>query len=223
LTIVVGVITLAITVGWLVRQAMAGLEVLLTDAPMGDTFAGDLPLFPFTIIGGAAVQLFVHARGWDHLVPRSLVNQTAGLALDLLITAAIASVSLAVIGDNLVPFLLMVVVGMAWCVAAVYWLAPRFYGPHWFERAIGDFGQSYGTVASGFLLIDMSDPKRVSGARESFGYKQLLFQLLFGGGVVTALAIPVIVALGAELSFVLAVVLTLLCAGTGLLMGRRAR
>ena len=136
--------------------------MLIGGGPADDAFINEIPLFPFTIIGGALLQVVIVARGWGHLLPRSLVNQAAGFALDLLITAAIATVSLSVIGDNAVPFLLMIAVGMGWSVAAFLWLAPRFYGSRWFERGIGDFGQSSGTVASGFLLIDMSDPAAIS-------------------------------------------------------------
>jgi len=39
-------------------------------------------------------------------------------------------------------------------------LGPQVLG---FERAINDLGQSSGTVVSGFLLIDMSDPEQRSG------------------------------------------------------------
>ena len=61
---------------------------------------------------------------------------------------------------------------------------------------MGDDGQSQGTIATGFMLIDMADPKRTTGATESFGYKQLLFEPFVGGGLITALAVPLIHAFG---------------------------
>lgn len=220
LTIVAGAIALAIGLGWLVQQALIFVSVLLGGKPADETFIAEIPLFPFTIIGGAVLQVIISARGWSHLVPRHLVNQVSGVALDLLITAAIATLSLSAIGDNIVPFLLMVVVALGWSVAAVLWLAPRFYGQRWFERAIGDFGQSSGTVASGFLLVDMSDPAAISGARESYGYKQLLFEPFLGGGIVTALALPLIDRLGATWALVGAMALTLLMVFLGIRMRR---
>jgi ESS family glutamate:Na+ symporter len=223
LTVAVGAILLAILIGWVIQQALIGTEALITGKGAHDTFMSEIPLFPFTIIGGALLQLGITARGWSHLVPRALINQVAGLSLDLLITAAIATLSLSAIGDNLGPFLLMMAVGFAWSIAAVLFLAPRFYGSRWFERAIGDFGQSCGTVASGFLLIDMADPASTSGAKESYGYKQLLYEPFFGGGLITALAIPIVAGVGATAACVVACVLTLVCIFLGVLLGRRAR
>ena len=222
LTVTIGAILLAILIGWAIQQILIGIEVLIGGGSRGEAFINEIPLFPFTIIGGALLQLLIVARGWSHLVPRSLVNQAAGVALDLLITAAIATVSLSVIGDNAIPFVLMVVVGLGWSVVALLFLAKRFYGHRWFERGIGDFGQSSGTVASGFLLIDMSDPDAISGAKESYGYKQLLYEPFFGGGVVTALAIPVIAQVGAWPACIAATILTLVCIALGILMQRRA-
>ena len=65
----------------------------------------------------------------------------------------------------------MVLVGLGWSLFALGWLAPKFYAKRWFERGIGDFGQSSGSVASGFMLIDMADPQATAGARNSYGYK----------------------------------------------------
>ncbi|MFK8024383.1 MAG: sodium:glutamate symporter, partial [Ilumatobacter sp.] len=221
ITIVVGAIACSIMVGWLIQQAMIGVEASLADVAADETFVGDIPLFPFTIVGGAIVQIVLTLRRWSHLVPRRTVNQTSGLALDLLITAAIATLSLSTIGDNAVPFALMAVAALAWSTVAIIWLAPRFYGPRWFERAIGDFGQSSGTVASGFMLIDMSDPAQQSGARDSYGYKQLLFEPFFGGGVVTALSVPIIARSGLTASLIVATVFAVLTMTAGVRRGRR--
>ena len=221
LTTTAGVITLAIFLGWVLQELLVLGEVALSDDSRDDTFVSGLPLFPFTIIGGALMQISMTVRGWSHLVPRNLVNQTAGVALDLLITAAIATLSLSTIGDNALPFLLMILVALGWSVVAVVLLAPRFYGERWFEPAIGDFGQSSGTVASGFLLVDMSDPAKISDARDNYGYKQLLFEPFLGGGLVTALSIPIIAEVGATWSLVGATALTLLMIGLGTRMRPR--
>ncbi|MGI9643411.1 MAG: sodium/glutamate symporter [Acidimicrobiia bacterium] len=221
LTLVAGAIALAIALGWLIQQALMLLSALVADQAPDETLVSEIPLFPFTIVGGALLQIVISVRGWSHLIPRKLVNQVAGVALDLLIAAAIATLSLAAIGNNLIPFTLIVVVGLAWSLAALFWLARRFYGDHWFEPGIGDFGQSSGTVASGFLLIGMSDPQGSSGARESYGYKQLLYEPFLGGGFVTALSLPIINRIGATWAFVAATLLTLLMIFLGTQMRKR--
>ncbi len=47
---------------------------------------------------------------------------------------------------------------------------------------MGDFGQSMGMTASGLLLMKIADPENRSPALESFGYKQLMFEPVVGGG-----------------------------------------
>lgn len=220
ITVVAGAIASSIMIGWAIQQAIIGVEAWLADVPADETFVGDIPLFPFTIIGGAMVQIVLTVRHWSHLVPRRTVNQTSGLALDLLIAAAIATLSLSTIGDNAVPFALMVIAALTWSTVALVWLAPRFYGPRWFERAIGDFGQSSGTVASGFMLIDMSDPAQLSGARDSYGYKQLLFEPFFGGGIITALSVPIVARSGLTASLIVAALLLVAVVAIGVRRGR---
>ncbi|MCA1808607.1 MAG: sodium:glutamate symporter, partial [Lentisphaerae bacterium] len=65
-----------------------------------------------------------------------------------------------------------------------------------FERGIGDFGQSTGVTVTGLLLMRMADPLNKTGALESFGYKQLLFEPIVGGGLFTAAAMPLIAQFG---------------------------
>ena len=221
LTLVAGAIALAIGIGWLIQQGLMLISGLVADQAPDETLIAEIPLFPFTIVGGALLQIVISVRGWSHLIPRKLVNQVAGVALDLLIAAAIATLSLTAIGGNIIPFTLMVVVGLAWSLAALVWLAQRFYGERWFEPAIGDFGQSSGTVASGFLLIGMSDPQGSSGARESYGYKQLLYEPFLGGGFVTALSLPIINRIGATWALVAATAMTLVMVFLGTQVRKR--
>ncbi|MBE9042186.1 sodium:glutamate symporter, partial [Oscillatoriales cyanobacterium LEGE 11467] len=75
-------------------------------------------------------------------------------------------------------------------------LAPRILPTYWFERGLGDMGQSMGVTATGILLLRMVDPENRSGAFESFAYKQLFFEPIVGGGLYTAAAPALIARLG---------------------------
>ncbi len=76
-----------------------------------------------------------------------------------MIVSAIATLSLEAIGGNLAPFLILSIVGIFWNVAAFLLLAPRMILSYWFERGMGDFGQSMGMTASGLLLMKIADPE----------------------------------------------------------------
>lgn len=89
--------------------------------------------------------------------------------------------------------LVLSVAGIAWNIGCFLWLAPRIFPDYWFEKAIGDLGQSMAVTAPGILLLRMVDPENRSGAFESFAYKQLFFEPILGGGLFTAAA-PVLMA-----------------------------
>ena len=46
-------------------------------------------------------------------------------------------------------------------------------------------------------------PRHTTGAAESFGYKQLLFEPFVGGGFITALAVPIVHTFGAGVLLVI--------------------
>jgi glutamate:Na+ symporter, ESS family len=187
-----GWIALAIVIGWLLLEGLRLLERL--------TWGGELftyvPLFPLAMIGGLVIQLLVDRFGLHHLVIRSYVARAGGIALDLTIVTALASLSLQAIGENMAPFLVLALAGTAWCVFCVLCIAPRVIPYNWFERGIGDFGQSMGMTVSGLLLMRMADPENRSGAMDSFGYKQLLFEPVVGGGLFTGMSVGLIAAYG---------------------------
>lgn len=151
-----------------------------------------MPLFPLALIGGIITQACLNRLGLGALVIRPMVQNIAGVALDVVIVAAIASISLRVIGGNLGVFLILSIVGILWNVLIFLWWAPRIFPSHWFEKGIGDMGQSMGVTATGILLMRMVDPDNSTGAFEGFAYKQLFFEPIVGGGVFTAAA-PVLI------------------------------
>ena len=78
--------------------------------------------------------------------------------------------------------------GIAWHVLFFLYNAPRLSPDHWFEKGIGDMGQSMGVTVTGMLLLRMVDLRNETGAFESFAYKQLFFEPIVGGGLFTAAA-----------------------------------
>lgn len=186
---------LAIAIGWLILQALIYVESITWGRAGVELFAY-VPLFPIALIGGLIVQLLLERTGRGYLISRPLIERIGGVALDVTIVTALASISLAVLGSNLGPFLILSVAGIAWNVLAFIYLGPRILPTFWFERGIGDLGQSMGVTATGLVLMRMVDPDNRSGAFESFAYKQLLFEPIVGGGLFTAAAPLLIAQLG---------------------------
>lgn len=208
LTLHIGIIALAILIGQLMLSGLQAVEQWLWVETI-EIFSY-VPLFPLAMLGGVLVQLLADKTGLARLIDRGTMERIQGLALDTLIIAAMATLSIDAIADNLAPFTILAVAGIFWNVFVLFFLAPRFIQSFWFERGIADFGQSMGVTATGLLLLRMADPRQESPAYEAFGYKQLVFEPFFGGGLVTAAAIPFIAQLGPyPLLIVMAILLVL--------------
>ncbi|MEO1133634.1 MAG: sodium:glutamate symporter, partial [Cyanobacteria bacterium J06639_1] len=186
-----GFVGIAVVLGWLILEGLRWIEAV-TWGQSGIQVITYVPLFPMALVGGIIVQLAMERLNLDALIIEPLMKNIAGLALDVVVVTALASISLRVLGNNLPTFLILSTVGIAWNVLAFIYLAPRVIPQYWFERGLGDVGQSMGVTATGILLLRMVDPDNHTGAFESFAYKQLLFEPIVGGGIFTAAA-PVLI------------------------------
>ncbi|MBD1192842.1 sodium/glutamate symporter [Vulcanococcus sp. Clear-D1] len=221
----------ALTVNLALAGGAVGLGVLFKDGitrlggALGGTATADLlnaiPVFPLAMLGGLVVQLVLQWRRHDELASPVVQASVGSLAMDVLITAAMASLNLPMLEENWLPFLLLALVGLAWNVAVFLLLGRRFFHDHWFERAIADFGQGTGVTATGLLLLRMADPLGRSRAMESFSFKQLVFEPFLGGGLITALAPIAVASWGLPRFNAVALLLTAASIAFGLWIGRR--
>lgn len=190
LTLQFAYIGLSIAIGWVIQQTLIYIESMTT-VPLGaPALMPYIPLFPLSMIGSIFVQLGVNRLGLSHMLHRPLIERISGTALDVTIVAALATLSLSVIGDNWAPFVLLALAGTLWNTFCFFVLAPRMFPEYWFERGIADYGQGMGVTVTGLLLLRLADPHNRSGTLETFGYKQLLFEPIVGGGIWTAAAMP---------------------------------
>ena len=221
----------ALTVNVAFAGGAVGLGILLKEGltQLGEVTGGEgtarllaaIPVFPLAMVGGLIVQVLLQRSRQTRLVSPMAQASIGSLAMDLLITAAMASLNLPLLEENWLPFALLAAVGLTWNICAFLWLAPRIFSDHWFERGIADFGQGTGVTATGLLLLRMADPFGRSRAMEAFSFKQLLFEPFLGGGLVTALSPLLIVSWGLPRFSVVALLLTLAAWLIGLRLGRK--
>lgn len=221
LTLHIGIIAVAVIIGQGLLSGLQALEAWL----WADTIEifSYVPLFPLAMLGGVIIQLVADKTGLARLIDRGTMERVQGLALDTLIIAALATLSLDAIANNLWPFIILAIAGVVWNVFVLFILAPRYIQSYWFERGIADFGQSMGVTATGLLLLRMADPHQKSPGYEAFGYKQLVFEPFFGGGLITAASIPLIVQLGPYPLLIVMIVLLVASVLSGLFyFGKRS-
>ncbi len=211
----------AIGIGWLLLQSLITVEGWALSGVTDKRFFTYVPLFPLAMIGGLIVQLVLKKIKRQHFIQRRTAETISAMALDLLIASAIATVSLSVIGNNLPVFITLGLAGIIFIVTSFLFLAPKIFTTHWFERGITDYGQAMGMTATGLLLNRMADPANKIKIRESFAYKQLVFEPFMGGGLVTAMSVIFMHEFGLLPVLAVSIVMMLFWLMIGLRLGRR--
>ncbi len=204
-----GLYALAIIVGIGFLEALKWFEQVTWARNDGIELFAHIPLFPLAMLGGVLVQYIVNRFDRHNLFDRKMIERIQGLALDFLVVSALAGLSLSVIATHIEVFLTLAVVGITWNLFVFLYLAKRMIPKYWFERGIGDYGQSMGMTAVGLILIRIADSKGKTPSLEAFGYMQLLFEPFIGGGLITALSVPLIYNFGPWPLFIAASVLSL--------------
>eukprot|EP01064_Diplonema_japonicum_P018562 TRINITY_DN27268_c0_g1_i1.p1 TRINITY_DN27268_c0_g1~~TRINITY_DN27268_c0_g1_i1.p1 ORF type:complete len:500 (+),score=73.66 TRINITY_DN27268_c0_g1_i1:44-1543(+) len=144
--------------------------------------------FPFCMVGGLLMQKLFQRMSPDNCpIDRDLTERLSALALEFLITAAMAVLDLESLADDIVAFIVLMICGFAWQAFCLLVLAPRILTDHWFERGVTELGSAMGIVATGLLMIRMCDPQSQTPVLKAFVYKNAVQALFMGGGLWTAL------------------------------------
>ncbi|KAJ9459576.1 hypothetical protein DIPPA_32058 [Diplonema papillatum] len=171
-----------------------------------------LPYFPFCMLGGLLVQNVFQRIAPDNCpIDRDLTERLSSLTLEYLICAAIAVVDIDALADEIVPFLILMVVGILWQVFCLLCIAPHIFKPddHPFERGIAELGSAMGIIATGLLMIRMCDPSSETPVLKAFVYKNAVQALFMGGGLWTATGVMLTRVAGPYIVTIVVTVVTL--------------
>ncbi len=208
------IIGIAIFFGIAIKEGLVQIQSVVPFLQKNQLLSS-FPLFPLCMIGGLIIQKLDDKFDKHKLIDIGLTKRIQNSALDFLVVAAIATIKWKVIVAGIVPLLILIVIGIAWNVFCVLFLARRVFKDAWFERAIAEMGQSMGVTATGLLMLRVVDPDYETPAADAFACKQLLHEPLMGGGLWTSMAIPLMFIWGGLPVFLIAltaVVLWLLIA-----------
>lgn len=186
-------IGLSVFIGWLIYQGLLQIE-LHTWGKHDVTALRYVPFFPFCMFGGMVAQVIWQKLGLS--TSRPLVELLSSITLSVLIATAVATMSINAISSNIGIFIILAITGIAWILFGFIVLARHMFKKHWFQNGIVNAAQSMGMTATGLLFLHMVDPNDKTNSAESFGFKQLMFEPFVGGGIVTALSMPIIIAIG---------------------------
>ncbi|HSV98189.1 MAG TPA: sodium/glutamate symporter [Spirochaetota bacterium] len=181
-----GFVGISILLGWLAYLGVRAIHPILKS----------FPLFPLAMLGGIVVQAGSSALKADRLLDRQSFERIQGLSLDLLVASAIASLNMRVVMEYGAPFAILMIAGLAWMLMLTWVLAPRMLPDAWFERGVVEFGMQTGVTAVGLLLLRIVDPEYRTEAAPSFGFKQIVYEPLLGGGLLTSISPVLMVGMG---------------------------
>lgn len=134
----------------------------------------DFPPMINGIIGALIIWPLMKASKKDEYLDRRTINNIAGLCLEIVIVAAIATLKLSVLGSFIVPILLMSLVCLGVTLVICMWLPRKISRESWFEKCVTQFGQASGAVPTGLALLRCVDPHNETSVTDSVGVQNSL-------------------------------------------------
>ena len=127
-----------------------------------------IPLFVLSFVAGLLGVAFLHIIKRPEYLDPQTVKSISGGSTDYLIAFGTASIVPSAVASYWVPLLIMFVLGVVYCLVFALVIAPRFFSPNWFERALFGWGWATAAVATGIALLKIVDPDLKSGALSDY-------------------------------------------------------
>lgn len=124
---------------------------------LGTSFSG--LMFMNGMIAAYIVKFIMKKLKLDFLQENVLQSKITGWTADYLVVCAFMAVGFSVIGEWIVPILVEAAVITVITFFVCFYFGQRFGGSNDFERTLGLYGTSTGTVPSGISLIRIIDPE----------------------------------------------------------------
>lgn len=155
-----------------------------------------LPLFPMAMLGGLIVKQILKAFGVSKYVDANTMHRIQGISLDFLVVAAISSIKLEAIANNIYPVAIVSIASLFSMLFFFYYICPRLFKEDWFEQGILHFGVNTAVSAVGFMLLRTVDPELNTISSKAYALQAPITSPLFGGGLVTSILPLMIVTYG---------------------------
>jgi len=148
--------------------------------------------FIFAILLSLITRKILDVTGRSYVIDTGLMNRATGVAIDYLVVAAIAAISITIVVKYWMSLLIMSVLGGFGTIGFVYWAAYRAFDDYPFERFIGIFGEKTGTVNSGLVLIRVLDPEFETTVAEDN---------IYGGAISIFIGLPLLIIMNFPMMF----------------------
>ncbi len=140
---------------------LTGLEYLLSFiGPAGEQLAATFwgLSFIFAALIGLIIKQFLKITDTQHIMDNLMLNRVTGFSVDLMVTSAIAAISLVMVSQFWIPILTISIIGAIITSFTAIWFGSRIFSDHRFLRTVLIFGVSTGTLSTGLALLRVVDP-----------------------------------------------------------------
>ncbi|MCG1008831.1 sodium:glutamate symporter [Salinicoccus sp. ID82-1] len=128
-----------------------------------------IPAFSLSFLSGLILMQMMQAVKVDQYIDKGIMSKIGGSATDILVAFGIASINLTVVANNIVPFTILILFGIAFAFFFYRFVSQLYFQENWFEKGIFTFGWITGAVAMGIALLRIVDPKLKSKTLDEFG------------------------------------------------------
>jgi len=160
----------AYLLSWLLLKGIGALLGLI--GPLGTELATNLwgINFIFAAFMGLFLRFLLVKVKADYVVDNKTLTRITGLSVDIMVTSAVAAISLVTVWQYWFPILLFSVVGAVTTYFATIWFCSRLFYDHRFLRTLLIFGVSTGTLSTGLALLRAVDPEFESPVARDYAY-----------------------------------------------------
>ena len=130
---------------------------------------GKIPALLYGIVGAAIVWAVMCKTHLDGYADKEAVDNISGVALEICICSATATLNLELFASFLAPILIHMVCIIVLMTVICVLLVRRWMKKEWFELCLMAFGQGHGSTPSGLALARCVDPDHKSTSWEAFG------------------------------------------------------
>ena len=95
-----------------------------------------------------------------------------------MVAFGVASINVSVVVNYLIPIIALSVIGFIFVVSWFWLISPKCYRNYWFERGIYVFGLNTGVMATGVILLRITDPEFKTGVLEDFGFAWIFLSFM---------------------------------------------
>ncbi len=139
--------------------------------------------FIFAAMVGMIVKKVMKMLSIDYTLDEGSMNRVAGASVDLMVTAAVATITITVVAQYWLPLVVVGTVGGIITTVTCLWTTSRLFDQHQFGRAILLYGNMTGTLSSGLALLRVIDPEFKTPVASDY---------IFSNGITFLLAIPML-------------------------------